>query len=130
MSLTFGSAVCLDFPFNALNNSKLISLYIQKKKKTTLKLDVNRFVLSCSVCCHKLNRPLKGIPCTTCKSLVHRKCSRLKISEITEVLKTKEKVEKCPFFEFFPTLPPPPPSPPFPPSFVQYFSDQTTKSHR
>ena len=52
----------------------------------------------CSVCCHKLNRPLKGIPCTTCKSLVHRKYSRLKISEITEVLKTKEKIEnwECP----------------------------------
>ena len=47
----------------------------------------------CSVCCHKLNRPLEGIPCTTCKPLVHRQCSQLKISEIPEVLKTKEKIE-------------------------------------
>ena len=63
-----------------------------------MKLDINRFEKTCSVCCHELNRPLKGIPCTTCKSLVHRKCSRLKISEITEVLKTKEKIEnwECP----------------------------------
>ena len=89
---------CLDFPFNALNNSKLSSLYIQKNKNTTLKLDINRFEKMCSVCCHKLNRPLEGIPCTTCKSLVHRQCSQLKISEIPEVLKTKEKIEnwECP----------------------------------
>ena len=73
-------------------------MYIQKKKKTTLKLDIIRFEKTCSVCYHKLNRPLKRIPCTTCKSLVHRKCRRLKISEITEVLKTKEKIEnwECP----------------------------------
>ena len=30
-----------------------------------------------SVCSHKLNRPLNGIPCTTCKSLAHRECSQL-----------------------------------------------------
>ena len=47
----------------------------------------------CSVCCHKLNSTLKGIPSTTCKYLVHRKCSQLKISEITVVLKTKEEMK-------------------------------------
>ena len=74
MTVTFGSVVLLDFPF-VLNNSKLNSLYIQKKKNTILKLDIKRFERMCSVCCHKLNRPLKGIPCTTCKSLFHSKCS-------------------------------------------------------
>ena len=86
---------CLDFPFYALSNSKLSSLYIQKKKTNTSKLDINRFERTCSVCCHKLNRLLKSLLCTT---FVHRKCSQLKISEITEVLKTKEKIEnwECP----------------------------------
>ena len=62
-----------------------------------MKLHINRFEKTCSVCCHELKRPLKGIPCNTRKSFVYRKCSRLKISEITEVLKTKEKTENWEF---------------------------------
>ena len=50
-------------------------------KNITLKLDFNRFEKTSSVCCYKL----KGIPCTTCKSLVHRKCSQPKTPEITKV---------------------------------------------
>ena len=44
---------------------------------------------------------MKAIPSTTFKYLVHRKCSQLKISEITGVLKTKENIEiwEFPFLE-------------------------------
>ena len=38
---------------------------------------------------------LKGIPCNCCKSLVHRRCSKLKPSEIRDLSKTKNYIWEC-----------------------------------
>ena len=62
---------CLDFSFNTITNARLCSQYKQKRQNTTLELDIRKG----SVCSHTLNRSMKGIPCTTCQSLIHRKCS-------------------------------------------------------
>ena len=55
----------------------------------------------------KLGKFLKGVPCNCCNSLVHRRCSKLRSSEIQDLRKTKKRdkgmsllqKEKFPFID-------------------------------
>ena len=53
-------------------------------------MDVTKFGATCSICLRKLGKPLKGILCNCCNSLVHRRCSKLKSFEIRNLSKTKK----------------------------------------
>ena len=52
-------------------------------------------------CLHKLGKPLKGIPCNCCNSLIHRRCSKLKSSEIRDLSKTKKYIWECHYCKTF-----------------------------
>ena len=85
---------CLDFPFSNIDNKKLLLLH-ENENNLTANIDLTKFSISCSICLRKLGKPLKGIPCNCCKSLVHRRCSKLKASEISDLSKTKNYIWEC-----------------------------------
>ena len=80
---------CLDFPLTKTDNKKLLLLYKNENNFTT-NIDVAKFGTIFSICLHKLEKPLKGIPCNCCDSLVHRRCIKLKSSEMRDLSKTKK----------------------------------------
>ena len=80
---------CPDFPFTNFDNKKLLILYENENNLTT-NIDLTKFSTTCCICLHKLGKPLKGMPCNCCNSLVHRRCSKLKSSEIRDLSKTKK----------------------------------------
>ena len=86
---------CLDFPFSNIDNKKLLLLHENENNLTTNIDLITKFSITCSICLHKLGKPLKGIPCNCCKSLVHRRCSKLKPSEIRDLSKTKNYIWEC-----------------------------------
>ena len=74
------------FPFTSLDPINFsdvfkVDKYEQKSKMSNI-INVNKLKNECPVCTRKLNKPLRGIPCLTCKSLVHRRCSKLSTQEI------------------------------------------------
>ena len=75
---------CLD-----IDNKKLLLLHENENNLTT-NIDLTKFSTTCRICLRKLQKPLKGIPCNCCNSLVHRRCSKLKSSEIRDLSKTKK----------------------------------------
>ena len=86
-SLTFPSQILI---------IKIYSFYM--KMKTTLLLTMtllNLVFIYCSIYLRKLGKSLKGIPCNCCKSFVHRRCSKLKLSEIGHLSKTKKYLWEC-----------------------------------
>ena len=80
---------CLDFPFTNIDNKNLLLLHENENNLTT-NIDLTKFSITCSIYLHKLGKPLKGIPSNCCKSLVHRRCTKLKSSEIRDLSKTKK----------------------------------------
>ena len=75
---------CLDFPFTNIDNKKLLLLYENENNLTT-NIDLTKFSTTCSIC----------LPCNCCNSLVHRRCSKLKSSEIRDLSKTKKYMWEC-----------------------------------
>ena len=80
---------CLDFLFTKIDNKKLFLLY-ENEKNLTSNIDLTKFITTCRICLRKLGKPLEGITCNCCKSLVHRGYSKLKSSEIRDLSKTKK----------------------------------------
>ena len=78
----------LDFPFTNIDNKNLLLLHENENNLTTNN-DLTKFSVTCSIYLRKLGKSLKGIPCNCCKSFVHRRCSKLKLSEIRHLSKTK-----------------------------------------
>ena len=86
--------VCLDFPFTNIDNKKLLLLHENENNPPT-NIDLTKFNTSCSICLRKLGKPLKGIPFNCCNSLIHRRCSKLKSSEIRDLSKTEKYIWEC-----------------------------------
>ena len=89
---------CLDFPFTDIDNKKLLLLY-ENENNITTNIDLTKFSTTCSICLRKLGKPSKGIPCNCCTSLAHRRCSKLKSSEIRDLSKTKKYIWECHYCE-------------------------------
>ena len=72
---------CLCQPFSSLNNSDLNKLFFDNhiERHTRKLIKSINFDKKCTVCCRKINNNhvSKALPCLTCKSLIHRKCSGL-----------------------------------------------------
>ena len=85
---------CLDFPFSNVDNKTLLLLHKNENNLTT-NIDLTKFSITCSICLRKLGKPLKCILCDCCKSLLHRRCSKLKPSEIRDLIKTKTYIWEC-----------------------------------
>lgn len=74
---------CLEeiFPFAKLDRLNIIKLMdtppnINKRERQLQHIVLNKnYSKNCSICVRKLTNPKKGIPCDTCKTLIHRKCS-------------------------------------------------------
>ena len=80
------------FPFSNLDDNKFktcigIENTIEKQLTESLKKNVKLYTKKCSVCKRKINKPNKGIPCKCCNSLIHRKCSGIKNSELNSCSK-------------------------------------------
>ena len=84
---------CLDFSFTNKDNKKL--LLFENENNLTTNIDLTKFSTTCSICLRKLGKPLKGLPCNCCNSLVHRRCTNLKSSEIRHLSKTKKYIWGC-----------------------------------
>ena len=84
----------LDFPFTNIDNKNLLLLHENENNLTTNN-DLTKFSVTCSIYLRKLGKSLKGIPCNCCKSFVHRRCSKLKLSEIGHLSKTKKYLWEC-----------------------------------
>ena len=84
----------LTFPSQTLIITLLLLLQENENNLTT-NIELTKFSITCSICLRKLGKPLKGIPCNCCKSLVHRRCSKLKPSEIRDLSKTKNYIWEC-----------------------------------
>ena len=85
---------CLDFPFSNTDNKKLLLLH-ENENNLISNIDLTKFRITCSICLCKLGKPSKGIPCNCCKSLVHRRCSKLEPSEIRDLSKNKNYIWEC-----------------------------------
>ena len=78
---------CLSFPFHNLTNVELIA-NSSFECKAEIEFDAiiksNEFSSKCSICLRKIkeNKKHKSMPCTTCKSLVHRKCTGISLYEL------------------------------------------------
>ena len=79
----------LTFPFTSIDNKKFF-LLCENENNLTTNIDHTKFSTTCSICLCKLGKHLKDIPCNCCNSLVHRRCSKLKSSEIRNLSKTKK----------------------------------------
>ena len=85
---------CLDFHFSNINNKKLLLLH-ENENNLAANIDLSKFSITCSIYLSKLGKPLKDIPCNCCKSLGHRRCSKLKPSEVWDLSKTKNYIWEC-----------------------------------
>ena len=85
---------CLDFPFSNIDNKKLLLLHENENNLTT-DTDLTKFSITCSICLRKLGKSLKDISCNCCKFLVHRRCSKLNLSEIRDLSKAKKYIWEC-----------------------------------
>ena len=91
---------CLNFPLSSLTDEKLHLLFVSKSELSSSS-DRNRYKTSSSVCSRKLGKPLKGIPCNTCNSLVYRRCTGSNTSKISQISENKSwKCLCCPNDEF------------------------------
>ena len=64
------------FPFFSITNKKLNELQYYKCKASSF-ISTENFLSTCSVCDNKVNKNT-GIPCGTCRSMLHMKCTKLK----------------------------------------------------
>ena len=80
--------------FNRTNNQFLnflnINIYVSNHQ-----VDENRFTnpvnsFPCSVC-YKKNKKTNSLKCNTCKSLIHKKCTKLKTNDILYIKTSKKK---------------------------------------
>ena len=79
---------CLNFPFRYIINEGMISLF-EENNRVMSHTNFENFNPFCSICQLKLAKLLKGIPCCCCSCFIHRKCSKLKLSEIRNFYKNK-----------------------------------------
>ena len=75
---------CLSIPFSNVSNQDLVSVFHDPPS-----FDVNQFPNLCSVCSRHINYNKKHrcLPCHSCMSLVHRKCTSLSLSLINSMNK-------------------------------------------
>ena len=68
-----------NLPFSNIDNKALLDISIRPNDKFALKnLQTSSFSQTCKVCKKSLKKGNYGIPCYTCESNIHVKCSKLK----------------------------------------------------
>ena len=65
------------FPFSNIDNNKLQNLQERKSSKYSLNfINLTTFANLCSVCNNTVRNPRTGLPCSSCKNIIHVKCSK------------------------------------------------------
>ena len=71
------------FPFHQIDNNKLESLQdIKVKQNTKITMNTENYSKWCAVCDKKVLQPQCGLPCNSCKKIIHKKCSKLSKNDI------------------------------------------------
>ena len=82
------------FPFHTIDNSKLDNLFDRSNKKHSLNnIVTNEHTKICTICNKKVLQPKSSLPCCSCNSLIHKKCSNLKKEDLNKFHQFKGKWE-------------------------------------
>ena len=83
-STTWCCNFCLaEFPFNNIDNEKLIDMLLPTRFSKRFKKLVNEkiFNSTCNVCNKIVRNKTKSNPCFICKCLIHKKCSQVTLEK-------------------------------------------------
>ena len=93
-------------PFSSLDNKQFSNLFQNKKiSQQQSKTSVDQYIRFCNICKKHNNLPGKAVPCSNCKCLIHRNCTKLPLKSLEENMKQNYLCLSCvkealPFFDY------------------------------